>query len=144
MAAFPFPSPAPAILQRLPFSSAYHSPVTRFLQPVPFSGPYFSSHYLSLAPTFQETRVFVLGFEDPRVPAYRVSTLVGEGKAKWPMRWGGNVMTERIKDTCPQYRWHAIGSGKLSTPRLRQPSLEDQNGCSRNSPHNASAVAWGT
>lgn len=36
--------------------------------------------------------------------AYQGSTLVGEGKAKWPTRWGGNVMTERIKDTSPQYR----------------------------------------
>src|SRR5271168_2587707 len=66
-------SPATTILQRLPFSSDYHSPATTLLQRLPFSSYYhsalpFSGHYISLVTTFLQSLPFAVSI--PLVSAF--------------------------------------------------------------------------
>jgi hypothetical protein len=63
-------SPAPATLQclplqRLPFSSAYHSPATAILQRLPLSSAYHSSDYHSLAPAILQRLPFSSACHSP-------------------------------------------------------------------------------
>jgi hypothetical protein len=78
LAAFPFPSPAPFLLQRLPFSSDYHSPAPTNLQRLPFSSDYHSPAPAILAPTILQRLPFSSAYHFP-APTMRN---VGAGEAK--------------------------------------------------------------